>query len=186
MVNAGKMVNSAGTVMKALLGLGLVGLLFLIIYGNLSGNLGFVDDSLSFDNETILLVDDGIGNAPANASIRSTPVLSSLTITNATGGETLETGNFTTSTSFVLGTSASEYNNTNVNVSYTVTFDSSGRVNTNAVINNLTGGVLTFFSFSNTFFTLTAITLLIAIVLIVINLVGGRKDDGDDSPSFSG
>jgi len=98
-VNAGKMVNSAGTVMKALLGLGLVGLLFLIIYGNLSGNLGFVADS-------------------------------------------------------------------------------TGANNTNAVINNLTGGVLTFFGFSNTFFTLTAITLLIAIVLIVINLVGGKKSGG--------
>ena len=76
----------------AVLSLGLVGLLFLIIFGNLSGNLGF-----------------GALSQGAN--------------------------------------------------------------DTNAVINNLTGGAVTFFGFANVWFVLLAVTLLIIIVISVIKIV---------------
>ena len=81
----------------AILSLGLVGLLFLIIFGNLSGNLGF-------------------------------------------------------------------------------TALSQGANDTNQVIGNLTGGAVTFFGFSNVWFVLLAITLLIIIVISVIAVVskGGK------------
>lgn len=87
-----KRVEDTTKVFTAILILGLVGLLFLIIFGNLSGNLGFAD-----------------GTAGAN--------------------------------------------------------------NTNAVIGNLTEGASTFFTFSNVWFTLLAIVLLIIIVMSVIAVV---------------
>ncbi len=83
----------------ALLSLGLVGLLFLIIFGNLSDNLGF-----------------GALTQGAN--------------------------------------------------------------DTNAVILNLTGGAVTFFGFSNVWFVLLAVTLLIIIVISVIKIVGGTGGKG--------
>ena len=93
-------VNDTTNVFIAILVLGLVGLLFLIIYGNLSGNLGFAANT-----------------AGANS--------------------------------------------------------------TNAVINNLTGGAETFFTFSNVWFTLLAIVLLIIIVMAVIMVV--KKGSGGNS-----
>ncbi len=85
-------VDNTTKTFTALLILGLVGLLFLIVFGNLSGNLGFEANSV-------------------------------------------------------------------------------GANNTNAVINNLTGGANTFFTFSNVWFTLLAIVLLIIIVMAVIGVV---------------
>jgi len=91
--------NNAKIVILGLLTIGLIGLLFLIVYGNLSGNLGFAANSVG-DN------------------------------------------------------------------------------NTDMVINNLTGGVVSFFSFSNVWFILGAVGLLIAIVVGIIFAVqklGGSK-----------
>lgn len=95
MAGATSMLGSAEKVLYGLMSLGLVGILFLLVYGNLSGNLGFASGTQGFND-------------------------------------------------------------------------------TQAVINNLTSGTTTFFSFSPTFFTLTAVTLLIGIVLIVIRLVRGN------------
>ena len=97
MASTKSILGSAEAVLTGLLGLGLVGILYLVIYGNLAGNLGFAANTV-------------------------------------------------------------------------------GANNTNFVINNLTGGVVTFFSFSNTLFTLTAVTLLIGIILVVLRLVRGNKE----------
>ncbi len=98
-MGAEKALKSAEGVFLALLVIGLMGLLFLIIYGNLSTNLGF-----------------------------------------ATG--------------------------------------SAGYNNTENVISNLTTGATTFFTFSNVWFVLTAITILIGIVLGVIGLVRRTSSGG--------
>jgi hypothetical protein len=94
--SAASIIGSAEKVLSGLLGLGLFGILMLIVYGNLSGNLGFASGTAGYNN-------------------------------------------------------------------------------TENVINNLTSGTNTFFGFSGTFFTLTAITLLIGIILIVINMVRGKR-----------
>ena len=96
-MGAEKALKGAEMVFMALLTIGLIGLLFLIIYGNLSTNLGFATDTVGFNN-------------------------------------------------------------------------------TEAVIGNLTSGATQFFTFSNVWFILTAITILIGIVLGVISLV--RKTSG--------
>lgn len=96
--------QNAEKVIVGLLVIGLVGLLFLIVYGNLSTNLGFAAGTQGFND-------------------------------------------------------------------------------TEAVIGNLTGGVVEFFSFANIWFVLTAIALLIGIVIGVIALI--RKGTGGKSGSFS-
>ncbi len=103
-MGAEKALKSAENVFVALLVIGLTGLLFLIIFGNLSGNLGFA-----------------AGTQGAN--------------------------------------------------------------DTNAVIGNLTGGAVQFFSFANVWFILTAVTVLIGIVIGVIGLV--RRTGSGGGGSFS-
>ncbi len=103
-MGAEKALKSAENVFVALLVIGLTGLLFLIIYGNLSGNLGFA-------------------------------------------------------------------------------VNSQGANDTEAVIGNLTAGAVQFFSFSNVWFILTAVTVLIGIVIGVIGLV--RKTGQGGGGSFS-
>ena len=84
--------DGAKAVLLGLLVIGLIGLLFLIIYGNLSTNLGFASGTQGFND-------------------------------------------------------------------------------TEAVIGNLTGGAVQFFSFSNVWFVLGAVALLIAIVMGIIFMV---------------
>ena len=98
-------------------------------------------------------------------------------MTNATDGVTIPATNYTV-TGVVINASTDTvlYLNQNVNVSYTVSFDRSGEINTENVIGNLTEGATQFFTFSSVWFILTAITILIGIVLGVIALV--RKSSG--------
>ena len=105
-MGAGKALKGAETVILTLLTIGLIGLLFLIIYGNLSGNLGFAETTQGFND-------------------------------------------------------------------------------TEAVIGNLTGGVVQFFSFANVWFILTAVAVLIGIVVGVIALVRGVSSTGGKG-DFSG
>ncbi len=97
--DAGNALKGAEAVFLALLTIGLMGLLFLIIYGNLSNNLGFAEGTAGFNN-------------------------------------------------------------------------------TENVIANLTSGATQFFTFSNVWFILTAITILIGIVLGVIVLVKKSSSGG--------
>ncbi|GAH85679.1 unnamed protein product [marine sediment metagenome] len=76
-------------------------------------------------------------------------------------------------------------NETNVSVSYTVKVDGASEVATENVITNITGGFGTFFGFSNVFFTITAIVLLIfmllgllALVWYIVQMQGGKKSKG--------
>ena len=99
-MGAGKTLKTAETVFISLLVIGLTGLLFLIVYGNLSGNLGFASGTQGYND-------------------------------------------------------------------------------TEQVIENLTAGAVSFFSFANVWFILTAVTVLIGIVIGVIALVrqtGGKGD----------
>ncbi len=167
--------EGAEKVFLALLTIGLMGLLFLIIYGNLSGNLGWAQDSTSYVNQTINL--SAAGNTPAGASGRVDGSLSSVVIVNASNGSyILTTGNYTIAGVIINASVASGFNDKNVNVSYTVSYDGSGELNTENVIGNLTAGATEFFTFSSVWFILTAITILIGIVLGVIALV--RKSSG--------
>jgi len=175
-MGAERSLKGAEAVFLALLTIGLMGLLFLIIYGNLSGNLGWVQDSATYTHETINL--SSTGAAPASASDKVDASLSSVVIVNATNGTDVVSSADYTITGVVINASTTgiDHYSHNVNVSYTVTFDRAGEINTENVIGNLTSGATQFFTFSNVWFILTAITILIGIVLGVIALV--RKSSG--------
>ena len=184
-MGAEKGLKAAETVFLALLTLGLIGLLFLIIYGNLSTNLGWSPDSTNYVNQTINL--SSAGATPAGAQNRVDASLSSVIVVNASNGsQILDTANYTI-TGVVINSTGTvakyHFHDHNVNTSYIVSYDGSGEINTEAVISNLTSGATEFFTFSGVWFVLTAITILIGIVLGVIALVrrtstggfGGKK-----------
>lgn len=161
-------VQEAGLILGGLGVIGFLGIIWLMIYGNLSGNLGFERQSNIFTNNTITLQDAGA--IPNAASGLNSGNLSSIVITNATGaGELLTVGNYTV-IDVTISNLAGEYNNTEVNVSGVVTFDSTGLANTEGVINNVSGGFGTFFGFSNTFFTIAAVVLLIFMLLGLLSV----------------
>ena len=181
----GEKIREGGLILSALGVIGFIGVIWLMIFGNLSGNLGFGQDSLPFSNETIVLNDAGA--TPSTAQGRVNGALSNVVITNATGGEIIASGNYTI-TGVVITNATGTYGGQNVNVSATVTFDEAGKVNTDGVINNITGGFNTFFTFSNTFFTIAAIVLLIfmlvGLLAIVMTIAAGRS--GKKGSGFSG
>ena len=102
-MDVAKKVQEAGMILGALGVIGFIGIVWLMIYGNLSGNLGFASGTAGYNN-------------------------------------------------------------------------------TEHVINNLTTGFGTFFSFSNTFFTIAAIVLLIfmlvGLLAIVMMIAKGREGKG--------
>ena len=177
-MDAERSLKGAEGIFLALLTIGLMGLLFLIIYGNLSGNLGWTQDSSSYINQTINL--SSAGGIPAGAQDRVDGSLSSVVVTNATAdGELIPSTNYTiTGTTINASSTVSMNFDHNVNVSYTVSYDKPGEINTEAVIANLTGGATEFFTFSGVWFILTAITILIGIVLGVIALVRKTSSGG--------
>ncbi len=156
----------------------------MIIYGNLSGHLRLSHDPSSYINQTINLT--GTGNTPAGAQNRVDGSLSSVVIVNATGdGAIVGSGNYTIVGLVINATNSSvELFNHDVNVSFTVTYDGRGEVNTENVISNLTGGATQFFTFSNVWFILTAITILIGMFIGVITLV--KKSSGEGFGSKKG
>ena len=173
-------VREAGLVLGALGVIGFIGVVWLMIYGNLGGNLGFGQDTLAFTNETSAFSNAGF--TPSSADNRVNGLISLVTMTNATGGEIITSANYSISGVVITPTGSSNYNATNVNVSYSVSFDETGKVNTDGVINNISGGFSTFFGFSNTFFTIAAIILLIAMLIgllaIVMTIQQGRGGKG--------
>ncbi len=180
--NTGKKIQEGGVILGALGVIGFIGIIWLMIYGNLSGNLGFPQASSIFGNETIELNDTA--QIPSTASGRTDGSLSNVVITNATGGETLTSGNYTISGVTII-TTTNAYNGSDVNVSATVHYDSSSDLQTEDVITNMTGGFGTFFEFSGTFFTIAAIVLLIfmlvgllALVMMIVNVQNQKRSKG--------
>ena len=100
-MDVAKKVQQAGLILGGLGVIGFIGIVWLMIYGNLSGNLGFATDTVGYNN-------------------------------------------------------------------------------TEGVVNNVTQGFGTFFGFSNTFFTIAAIVLLIfmlvGLLAIVMQIAKGKKE----------
>lgn len=172
-----KRVNETTNVFTAIMVLGITGLLFLIVFGNLSGNLGFVNTSNSTINESGHFI-NGTTTTLTDAAIDNFVSLTVDAAFNATDGTVIAAGNFTVDSALgtVVGSAGRSANWSTVNFSYTSTFTSQGELDTTNVITNLTGGATQFFTFSNVWFTLLAVVLLIIIVISVIQVVRPRKD----------
>lgn len=171
-----KNVDDTTKVFTAILILGLTGLLFLIVFGNLTDNLGFTDISSTTNNESGF----GINATVFSFSTASDDTFQSLSVDtalNATSGLVILSGNFTVDSTAgtIVGSVGRTNNFSNVTITYVTNFQSQGEVDTNNVITNLSGGAVTFFSFSNVWFTLLAVVLLIIIVMSVIAVVQRNK-----------
>ena len=165
-------VDNTTKTFTAILVLGLVGLLFLIVFGNLSGNLGFVDTANTTTNESGHFI-NGTSSTLGTAGASNFVSLTVTSVVNATDGVVISSGNYTVDSTAgtIVGSAGRTSNWTTANITYVSTFTSNGETNTNDVINNLTGGASTFFTFSNVWFTLLAVVLLIIIVMSVIGVV---------------
>ena len=179
MGNTSKTLKNAENIFMGLLTLGLIGLLFLIIYGNLSGNLGFGDVTETTINETGAWINQS-GYTLTKATQADFTGSATVTVAyNATDGTVIESGNYTIDSDTGIVTNTTSVNWDDVIISYTTNHKSSGKKNTEGVIGNLTGGARQFFSFSEVWFILTAITVLIGIVLGVIYMVK-RVNSGEN------
>ena len=172
-MGAEKSLKGAEAIFLALLVIGLMGLLFLIIYGNLSGNLGFTRDTASYINESGYSINGTTYTLTNGASTTGFVSLAVSVAYNYSEGSVIGAGNYTidSTAGTIVGAAGRTANYTNVSVSYVVTFKAVAERNTESVIGNLTGGATQFFTFSSVWFILTAITILIGIVLGVIGLV---------------
>ena len=187
-MDVAKKVREAGLILGGLGTIGFIGIVWLMIYGNLSGNLGFSQDSATTSLQELTLANNSIVTFTGTSG-KVNPSVSSVVVINATGGETITSGNYTLTDTTITGSATMTlgYNGTAVNVSYVTTYDSSGLINTENVITNVTGGFGTFFGFSNTFFTIAAIVLLIfmlvGLLAIVMTIAKGQKEK---SSGYSG
>jgi len=167
--------EGAEKIFLALLTIGLMGLLFLIIYGNLSGNLGFASETTTYTNESSAWI-NGTPYTMTGKSLAGFLSLSVTVVYNATDGLLISSGNYTVDSTAGTITNTTATNWDPVNITYVVTHKGTPERNTDSVIGNLTSGATEFFTFANVWFILTAITILIGIVLGVIALV--RKTSG--------
>ncbi len=161
-------VGEAGLILGALGVIGFIGIIWLLIYGNLSGNLGFTQQTDNFINQTILLSSAGATPDGAVGTVNGAITVNQMI--NESSGTVITSGNFTVS-GITITSATAEFNNSNVNVTYSNLRDSAGLVNTEGVIANVTTGFNTFFTFSNTFFTIAAIILLIFMFLGLLAIV---------------
>lgn len=191
----------AEKVLTGLLGLGLIGILYLVIFGNIGAtNLGFQNttSTITVTNENLTLSSVN-GNDTFSGFNSSWSNIKVLSIKNATTTGGAENYNFTVLianatwsnlTGQITNATTLVWNTTIMNYSYTHSETTDNIENVNAVIGNQTQGIRTFFSFSNTLFTMVAVTLLIGIILLVIQTVKGKDGfsggSGDgDRPSYS-
>jgi hypothetical protein len=103
--------------------------------------------------------------------------LSGITVANNTGGEVLPTTNY----SFDVGKIQPQginYNNTVVRVMASYTYPSP---NTENVVQNITGGVTTFFSNTGTIFSILVVVVIILAITIIIYAVS--RFGGGGSPN---
>jgi len=155
------------TTMGWVLGIAIIAFILLImvvIFGNLLGNVGLARESSAFVNETITL---NVSAVPASANDTRwvNPVLSGILMTNATGGEVLASDNYTTSTNVISATTG-VYNGTEVNVSYTVNYDSQAKVDADSIILNYTS------SASNTSAQFPTVGTIIGVAILLLILIG--------------
>jgi len=162
--------EGAKTVLMWVLVIGIIALILLImaiLFGNLSGNIGFGQDSASYYNETITL---NASATPASAKGKINGALSSIIMTNATDGLTVHADNYTTDGVRIIsiGTNDVDYNLTSVNVSYTVAYDEEGKIDTDNIIFNYTDSAVNVAKQLPTTGTILGVAILLAVLIFIL------------------
>ena len=167
------MPESIKTVMMWALGIGIIALILLImiiIFGNLSGNLGFIQDTnTSIRNETINLTTTG--EIPASADNKIGGLIYDVTMTNATGDtmEIVDSGNYTiTGVVINASTTSKEFVNKSVNVTYSISYDSQAKIDSDGIIINYTTSAVNTSKQLPVTGTILGIAILLAILIGIL------------------
>ena len=148
------------------IGIGVIALILvilLIIFGNLSGNLGFDKEADSFSNETINMTDAGV--TPAGAVGKANGVISNVVMTNETDGVVVTAGNYTID-GILIKNLTSEFSPYKTNVTYTVSYDSQGELDAEDVILNYS------LSATNISAQFPTVGTIVGIALLLVVLIG--------------
>jgi pSer/pThr/pTyr-binding forkhead associated (FHA) protein len=153
------------TTMYWVLGIGiiaLVGLVMLILFGNLSGNVGFGQDTLTFTNSKINVTDTATDMYTLTGYVN--PAISSVTATFV-NGTTIASGNYTI-VGNTIKIAGAENNGTFMNISGTLSYDEQGKIDTDSLINNYTTSV------GNTGKQFPVVGTIVGIALLLVILIG--------------
>lgn len=179
--------DTVQAVIVVLLVLAVVAIATFVALTSLVGPTGAVSDTKqssnqALTNETITL--NSTGDIPTTVSGNRIPITyTNLIVTNETGGEVIQSGNFTTTSGgFFLSASgaAGDYNETEINVSgiFTFTTDSDSQ----NLVSNVTTGTADFFDNIPTIMTILGAVIIILAVVLIILAVGriraGSKEAG--------
>jgi len=178
MVKGGSGSTNMGTVMSWAIGVASIALLLLImliLFGNLSGNVGFttVGTTIQVNNESpAYLNSSNYTFAVTNSSTSGYIIIRAW---NLTGSEIVPSGYhqvdgdimFTNGTDYIALTVGSN-NDVNVTYTYVYTIDSVGLANTNNFINNYTQSVLNVGKQLPTVGTIIGVALLLFILIALL------------------
>ena len=166
-------VKSAIAWTVGLASIALILVIVLILFGNLSGNLGWVDDSATITNETIVI---GLTTGTSTLSVASdlnftgwSPILilnATINVTGLTSDETLAEG-----VDYTVFSSNGTFQNITGNwnrtaVTYTVNTISQGEVNSENVIGNYSESAV------NTSAQFPVVGTIIGIAILLVVLIG--------------
>jgi len=168
-------------VFSALMILGVMGFVFVIIFGNLGDTAEDampVRQSLTIINETLTSVDH-LGEFLVHYTDLD-PVCTIGIVSNASSGDTIGSGNYTQTNCHLahptgIGGNEGGFNNSDWHVTYTYTNrDPSAR----DVPLNLTDAASSFFGNAGTWLTLLSIVIIITIITLVLIRVRGGRESG--------
>lgn len=167
----------------------LILLVFIVIFGNLSDNIGLGTSSTIFVNNTINL--SSAGAIPTEADNRVDATLSNVVIKNDTN--TIASGNYTITgvTITVSENIAAEMNGSFYNVSGTVTYDSAINVEAEGIITNYSSSAVNTSKQLPTAGTILGVVILLAILIgllvyVIVKVMGISGKVGAGSSGSSG
>jgi hypothetical protein len=183
-------------VMGWVLGVGVIAfiaLIMVIIFGNLSGNVGFSTEALSATNETVTQA-ELIANSELDGGARVGATTFAITsVYNGTGGVSISSGNYTlTASTGALTNTTSEFTTENWLVSYTYVADEQGKVDSDNIISNYTRSATNTSSQFPTVGTIVGIAILLLILISLLifairKMMGVMNTSGGSSrSSFEG
>jgi len=151
----------------------IVALIVLAITGMLVGSTMVdtyetIEDDVtgSVTNESITGLDEA-GDALAYSSYRDA-TCSVSAVVNATGGNTVDSTNYTVSNCGITSTGTAPWNGTNIRVTYTYSYERSYGYD---ISSNMSGGFLSFFNQIPTVFTILVVVIIIAIISLMIYVI---------------
>ena len=138
------------------------------------------DASASQNDATI--VDTGLTLTSCNEAGLGNITSKTAVVLNATGGETVNIGNYTIAECVITSSATSEYNNSIVNITYGYTFVGDAY----NVIANTTSGIAKVTEWFDIFVVIGAMVVLILLTVIIITAIRGSGLMGEGSAQGGG